>query len=208
MKIHSENLIVPIKQVVLNDYNPKNENKKVIEQVKKSLKSHGQVVPILVRKIKGKKEYEVINGEHRIIAMKEEDYKEVEIKTLGELTREEAIAIALSTEDIKNEIDPIERAKLLKEVAEIVSIDELAEVLPYEATEINSMIETLDFDFEEFEEKPKKSDDPRVAIAFSDHEKYQEVISTIERVMEEQGIEDKSEALHTIICEYNQTRNA
>jgi ParB/RepB/Spo0J family partition protein len=123
MKIVENNKVVGIDELSVNDYNPKKDIsqteepglKEQFERLKKSLQVGGQDQPILVRELE--KGYEIVDGEHRYYAMKELGFEKVEIKNLGNITRQEAIARLLS-HDLKFEIDPVMEAKLLKEWVE------------------------------------------------------------------------------------------
>jgi hypothetical protein len=82
--------------------------------------------------------------------MKELGYKEVEIKNLGKMSRQDAIAKALSTEHIKIPLDELEVAQLVKEFVD--QKFDLTE-LPYSMDEIEAKIELLDFDWKNFNEE-------------------------------------------------------
>lgn len=153
-KIIQNNSIIDIDKVKPNDYNPKpdytqsEELKIEFEKIKNSLKYHGQIDPILVRESDKKGEYEIINGYHRWLAMKELGFKQIEIKNLGKIDRIEAIKKALSTEELRIPLDVIEVAELVKKVKES---EEGLKGLPYLEKEITEKIDLLDFDWKSFE---------------------------------------------------------
>ena len=156
MDINTNNLVVKIDLVQPNKYNPKlnfreNEHNLIeYEKIKNSLEKFGQVEPILVREIEGGK-YEIVNGFHRYKAMKELESQEIEIKNLGKIDFDTAVAIALQTEDTKIPIDNIELSSLMKQlVTEDKDIEYWAKLLPYDAEIIQSKIDLIDFDFEQF----------------------------------------------------------
>jgi len=160
MKINTNNLKVDINLVHPNKYNPKlnfeeNEHNAIeYQKIKDSLEKFGQVDPVIVRTLdegEYKGEYEIINGFHRHRAMKELGSQEIEIKDLGVIDFDTAVAIALQTEDTKIPIDNIELAGLMKElVTEDKDTDYWAKLLPYNAEIIQSKIDLIDFDFEQF----------------------------------------------------------
>jgi len=165
--IIQNNMVVSMDLVHSNDYNPKKDynndslNMEQYLKVKESLQNHGQVVPILVRELKDGS-FEIVNGFHRYSAMKELGWKNVEIKNLGKLTREQAIAKALVTEEIRIPLDQIEVAELIKEYKETGA--DLTE-LPYSMEEIESKIELLDFDWESFNKTEKEEEKEKSPIS-------------------------------------------
>ncbi len=162
-------LVVSINSVKPNDYNPKKDfredhgNRIMYEKVKKSIETHGQIDPIIVRQLDDGS-YEIVNGYHRYMAMKELGYTDVEVKNLGKMTREQAIAKALSTEYPKIPLDELEVAQLVKEFVD--KGYELTE-LPYTMEEIEAKIELLDFDWQSFnqEDELEKLNDGKSAIS-------------------------------------------
>lgn len=154
MEIIQNNIVVDIELLIPNNYNPKpdytstEELQLEFEKIKDSISYHGQIDPIIVREMNGK--YEIINGYHRWLAMKELGFKEIEVKNLGTISREEAIKKTLSFEELKIPLDTIETAKLVKALKE--SGDSL-KGLPYFDDEINKKLEMLSFDFSQFENK-------------------------------------------------------
>lgn len=173
MNINTNNLIVKLDLVQANEYNPKlnfreNEHNLIeYEKVKNSLKKFGQVEPILVRELENGK-YEIVNGFHRYEAMKELGSQEIEVKNLGKIDFDTAVAIALQTEDTKVPIDNIELAGLMKElITEDKNTDYWAKLLPYTAEIIQSKIDLIDFDFNQFDERENEGEGSGGNGAFS-----------------------------------------
>lgn len=75
------NLLSPNKYNPKLDYNSTPELQREFERIKKSLIDHGQIDPVIVRKIENG--YEIIDGFHRYCAMKELGWTKCEIKDLG-----------------------------------------------------------------------------------------------------------------------------
>lgn len=154
MKIITNNQVVKLSEIHPNNYNPKIDKVKeeqVISQLKKSLQSQGQILPILVRETENG--LEIINGYHRFMAMKELGVQEVEVKNLGKLTREEAIKRAINTEEIKNPVDQVELASLLKELTLLEDIGTLSLELPYTPEDLQMKLDMLEFDFSQYEKE-------------------------------------------------------
>jgi len=163
MKIIENNFVVAIDKVKPNGYNPKpdynstDELKAEFEKIKNSIRVHGQIDPIQVREL-GKGMYEIVNGYHRWVAMKELGFKEIEIKNLGKMSRAEAIKKSLSFEELKIPLDIIESAKLIKELKDA---EEDLSGLPYTEEEISNKIALLNFDWNDFEREKGEEDDTK-----------------------------------------------
>jgi len=157
--INTDNKIVAIDSVKPNEYNPKldfkenEDNGKEFEKIKQSLSRHGQVDPVLVRELEDGT-FEIVNGFHRYEAMKELGATEIEVKNLGKIDFDKAVAYALSTEATKVPIDDVELAALMKRlVTEEKGTGYWAELLPYEAELLQSKIDLLDFDVSQFDKE-------------------------------------------------------
>lgn len=191
MDIKTNNLIMEIDKLVPNDWNPKldynstEELKIEFEKIKNSLKDHGQVDPIIVREIKDK--YEIINGYHRWVAMKELEFKEVEIKNLGKITKNEAIKIGLSLEETKIPLDVIEVAQLVKSLKEIGEW----QGLPYSLEEIENKIKLLDFDFKQFGEIVLPEGIDITTLSFKVTKEQKEIIiQAIDKIVKKEGVSE------------------
>lgn len=128
---------VPVEEIGLNDWNPKKEDKKNFEKVKKSLETNGFASPLLVREKDGK--YEIIDGQHRFLAAKELGYKEVYVYNAGDVSDEEAKAMTLW---MQTQI-PFAEDLLAPLVLELNSLDI---ELPYTDIEIESFREKIEVD--------------------------------------------------------------
>ena len=150
------NLVINIDKVKPNDYNPKQDFREDVElsreyeKIKDSLKYYGQIDAIKVRELDDGS-YEIVNGYHRWTAMKELGFDKVEIKNYGKVTREEAIKMAVVTEDTRIPLDTLEVAELLKVLKEIG--DSMAG-LPYTMEEMDKKIALLTFDWGDLEREP------------------------------------------------------
>ena len=155
--ILKDNRIVQIEQVVPNTWNPKDaiadnpENAKNYERIKKSLAAHGQLDPILVREVNGR--FEIVNGYHRYMALKEAGADEVEIKNLGKIDDARAKAIALATEDAKVSLN---RVKVAEMVDAILSADpSMLDLFPYNEGDVSEMRGLLDFEWPQDQPEPE-----------------------------------------------------
>jgi len=201
-KIIQNNLVVDIDKVKPNNYNPKPDFKESEElkiefnRIKNSLYHHGQLDPIQVRELKDGK-YEIVNGYHRWLAMKELGMKKVEIKNLGKISRKEAIKIALSLEETKIPLDVLEVAELVK------NLKKIGEGLPYSMEEIQNKISLLEFDFDKFKEEaiiPEDIDMVTLTLKVTPEQK-EIILRGIEYLKEKEGVSE-GRALELIVADF------
>ena len=57
--------IVPISDVHLNDYNPKEKRTAEYEKVKESISLNGFMSPVIVRQVEGEDGFTIVDGEQR-----------------------------------------------------------------------------------------------------------------------------------------------
>lgn len=152
MKIIENNSVVDIKTIARNDFNPKADIKtstnaldlEQFERLKRSLEAGGQTSPLIVREV-GENQYELVDGEHRLAAMLDLGFTKAEIKNLGKLSRQEAIAVLLNHE-VTFDADPVKEAKLLQEY---VAAGWDLKMLAYSEQDVFRKIEILDYSIEQ-----------------------------------------------------------
>jgi len=102
--------------ILPSEMNPrKNFDPTYIEELAKSMKRDGQWDPIIVRKNNGGM-YELIAGECRLRAAKSIGLKSLRARVL-ETTDEESLLLALKTNVIRHNLNPVEEANALTELA-------------------------------------------------------------------------------------------
>ena len=152
MKIKTFPVIqVKVGELISNNYNPKKGldgpvTKRQFEDLKMSL-AHGYVQSIVVRENEDQ-HYEIVDGYHRYLALKEMGVEEIPVTNLGKMAREEAIKWTLRVEKIKVPLDEIMTAERLQELSKIFDIKALALELPYTVEEMTDRIKLLEFDFD------------------------------------------------------------
>lgn len=184
-------------------YNPKlnykeNENNQLeFDKVKKSLQKFGQLQPIIVRQLDDEI-YEIVNGYHRFEAMKELGYTEIEVKDLGKIDFDQAVAIALQTEDTKIPIDNVELASLINTlVTEEKPIEYWSELLPYDAELIKSKIELINFDFSQYEKEQQGASLSDLTYSFKCKDESE--LAKIKDYFDQFPEEERSQALFQLI---------
>ena len=99
---------LPIEEIRPNPYQPRKEfDKKALEELSESLKTHGIFTPLLVRKsVSG---YDLITGERRLRAAKMAGLKTVPAIQV-EFTEEQMMEIAILENVQREDLNPIEEA--------------------------------------------------------------------------------------------------
>lgn len=147
--------LVEIDRVRPNDFNYNRQTNFIFEKQKTSIRKYGFLEPITCRRDKDNPEnYEIVNGEHRYIALKEL-FKEGEtifldvqkaqklpdgkipINDLGVISREEAQQLCIVLNEIKGNPNQDDLAKVIADL-KVNSID--MEALPYTDIEIDSFV--------------------------------------------------------------------
>lgn len=99
---------LPIEEIRPNPYQPRKEfDKKALEELSESIKTHGIFTPLLVRKsVSG---YDLITGERRLRAAKMAGLKTVPVIQV-EFTEEQMMEIAILENVQREDLNPIEEA--------------------------------------------------------------------------------------------------
>lgn len=129
-------------------------------KVKAAIRKRGQIVNVIVRPL-GDGIYEMVNGNHRLDAFIEEGIKECMTFDLGECSQETAEMIALETNELNIPADDLKLGALLKHVAAVTPVAEMAVTLPYGSAQIESYIKAVDFSWDQYKknEDDDKDDD-------------------------------------------------
>jgi len=143
------------------------ESEKLMEKLKKNLSKNGQIENLIVRESRKKNTYEVVNGNHRLIALKALKKKNAVCFMLGKISLEDAKRIAVETNETKFDSDPIKLAELITNIAKKFDIDDLVSTLPMSSDDIDNYTKMLHFDWdkldkvqdEDEEESSKNSDE-------------------------------------------------
>lgn len=163
---------IPVSQLVHAPWNYKQTGEradKAKAKVRAAIRKRGQIVNLIVREIgltaDNETLYEVVNGNHRLDAFKEEGIESAVCCNLGrDVSQATAEMIALETNELNIEPDELKLAQLIKRVAETTPLDEMIQTLPYEAPEIENYIKSVDFSWQNFKDEnppePQQGDDP------------------------------------------------
>lgn len=164
---------VKIGELVANNFNPKKgledpATKRQFEDLKRSLANRGYMQQIIVRENE-KGIFEIVDGYHRYLALKELGVKEIPATNLGAITRQEAMKELLNIEKIKVPIDSLLEAEMLRDMSQNATAEELSMDIPITAEEIENQLKLLEFDFDKLDEgKEPNPPTPRFVVDCSE----------------------------------------
>mgnify|MGYP003133084950 CR=1 FL=1 len=148
-----------IKDLIKADWNYKSEGtKEQIDKLKKSIKEDKSVGVLAVREIDDK--FEVIDGNHRLEAIRQLKWKKVPCENFGEITKGKAITIARRRNHKWFDDDLNAYAKIFTEdVLEEYTLDELIEFMPDTMEDMENLVNINQFDWEEAEDVSEYEED-------------------------------------------------
>ena len=147
---------VDIARLVPADWNYKDEgDRKDIEKLKRSILRDGSAGVPAVRELDALK-LEVMDGNHRLIALVELGFKMIVVENFGKITKAAAIVIARRRNKPWFREDMVKLAKLFKEeVVPEIAIDELKEFMQ---DDIDRLLGLADFDWAQYGDAPGPSE--------------------------------------------------
>ena len=102
--------------VVANAWNPNEQSDEERSALARSLAVHGQVLPLVVRRLADGAGYELLDGEHRLDAMREHGSERVQVLDLGEVPDDEAMHVNAALTTTRGEADAGKMRALLYEL--------------------------------------------------------------------------------------------
>jgi hypothetical protein len=140
---------VDINLLVKAKWNYKIDDHERTEKLKNNIKLNGQIENIIVRNF-GKGKFEIVNGNHRLDAMKELKIKKVMVFDCGDISLTKAKRIAIETNETIFDSDPFKLAETIVAVMKDIPIDELILTMPYTEEDLMGFGKLLDFDWDQF----------------------------------------------------------
>jgi len=150
-KIKPRFRLAPLNTLITAVWNYKENSEEMKEKLKTNIKLNGFVQNLVVRKLGDK--YEVVDGNHRLEALLEMKYKEVQVCDVGVITDKQAYILSINLNETKFENDEWKLANLIKDLSQDMEVEELENILPFGLGNIESMISTADIDWENLEVK-------------------------------------------------------
>ncbi|HER23512.1 MAG TPA: ParB/RepB/Spo0J family partition protein [Candidatus Atribacteria bacterium] len=134
---------IDLEDLTPNLFQPrKNFDQEKMEELKESLKKHGMIQPIVVRKTANG--YEIVAGERRLKAAKEIGLKKIPAIIMN-LNNEKSLEIALVENIQREDLNPIEQANAFKRLVDEFNLtqQELAEATGKSRTLVTNTIRLL-----------------------------------------------------------------
>ncbi|TXH14371.1 MAG: hypothetical protein E6R03_09365 [Hyphomicrobiaceae bacterium] len=144
--------MIKAEQLVKADWNYKENNEELTAKLVENIKRNGQIENILVRELETGF-FEVVNGNHRVDALRHIEAPSVMCYDLGKITAEQAYRIAIETNETRFATDNVKLAGLIAELSKNTSAEDLLLTMPYTNDELQNFIGMASFDFKQYEEQ-------------------------------------------------------
>lgn len=141
-KIFANYKFIPIDLLVPADWNYKSDDEFMSQQLLNNIKRNGQIVTCQVRRL-NTGFYEVVDGNHRLIALKQLGYEYVIVYDHGEISISQAQRLAIETNETKFNADPTKLASLFKDLALDFPEIDLLETLPFTQDQFTEILNTI-----------------------------------------------------------------
>ena len=114
---------LPIDRIIPNRWNPREEPEKDIEELVRSIREHGLIIPITVRPLPNGY-YEIVTGYRRYLAYRKLGLKEIPC-IIKDLSDAEAMIESLIENVHRKDLKPVEKARFLAKIYEIELRDQI-----------------------------------------------------------------------------------
>ena len=141
--------LVETSKLIKADWNYKTDDEKKLKDLIENFKRNGQVENIIIREL-AKNKYEVVNGNHRLDALKALGIEMAVVYNKGKINKAEAVRLAIETNETKFPNDNIKLAEAITELSEKYPIEDLVKTMPYSNAELNNLLNIVNFDWEDF----------------------------------------------------------
>lgn len=136
--------VVDVSSIEVNDWNPNAMDMETFNILVETVRKEGMNQPVLVREKEGEENrYELIDGEHRFKASKAAGLKKIVVIVVP-YTDDMAKIRTISMNQIKGEYIPLKMAKLLAELQETYSEEEIRRMTGVREEEFSNLMNLLD----------------------------------------------------------------
>lgn len=164
LKLRGVEKVIKIKRIRPNPWNPNRMSPHTRDKLAANMRAFGFIDPILVRS--GNENgpfpdggYEIIDGEQRWTVAQEVGLKKVKITDIGNLSDSSAKVLTINFNDMRGKHDRDALANIVGELALHPGGNELIELLPYDAAEIDGLRSLNAAEFEKLEDFPPEEHD-------------------------------------------------
>ena len=178
---------VDIKDLIYADWNYKsNGTEEQIDKLCNSIKEDSSVGVLAVRELD--KEFEVIDGNHRLTAVKRLGWKKVPCENFGDISKGKAITIARRRNHQWFEDDLLAYSDIFKnDVLKEFTIDQLDTFMPDSKEEMQRIADLIDFDWSQFDPNGELPDEElktiKVVVNEDVYKNWQEWIKKCQEVL-------------------------
>lgn len=160
---------IPVKSLLKAEWNYKTEGTpEQVAKISASIKHDKSAGVLAVREIKkkGRLYYEVIDGNHRLQAVKQLKWEKAHCENFGEITQAQAILIARRRNHVWFQDDVLKYAELFKNIVlPEYSLDDLETFMPEAREELEHYAKLLDFDWSQYEKSDQEDDEMQRTIS-------------------------------------------
>lgn len=144
---------INIDDLIKAEWNYKSDGtEEQIEKLCNSIKKDSSVGVLAVRELDNK--FEVIDGNHRLEAVKRLKWQKVPCENFGQITKAKAITVARRRNNQWFSDDAVKYAEIFKNVVlSEYSIDELTQFMPESKQELENISKLTDFDWSEYDKQ-------------------------------------------------------
>ena len=132
--------------LMTNTWNPNRMTDEMLRKEIESIKEFGFVDPITVR-YTGVSGYEIIDGEQRWRAAKDENYDEVDVANLGEVDDQTAKKLTIVLNELRGNYDPRMMGHLLTDLLILEPLPQLIAILPFEKAQFEELAQLPSIDW-------------------------------------------------------------
>jgi hypothetical protein len=200
---------VNIDKLIKADWNYKTDG--TDEQINKlinSIKYDNSAGVLAVRELGDK--LEVIDGNHRLEALRRMNMQEVQVENFGALSKAKAILVARRRNHVWFDDDLLSFSELLKnDVLPEIALDDIKNILPDSTAEIDNMLALGKFDWEEPTlNEPKDNDGNKVIKVKVTEEVFKMWQEWVQFCAEQNNFKSESEAFEFAIVEAKNGQNS
>jgi len=138
---------IPVDKLVEAKWNYKKEDSRLMDKLKNNIKKNGQIENIIVRELEDDT-YEVVNGNHRLMALRDLLFTVVVCYNLGKISDAQAKRIAIETNETKFLADKVKLSEIIALLSDNYNINDLSSTLPYKKEDIEELTNLLKWDWQ------------------------------------------------------------
>ena len=142
--------LIELQDLKMAEWNYKENDDSLVQKLIKNIQKNGQIENLIVRGIE--EGYEVVNGNHRLLALKEMNMDKAVCYDLGDdISEAQAKRIAIETNETKFQVDNVKLAQTFNDLLKDFDVSDLALTMPFTEDQITNFDKLVTFDWDELE---------------------------------------------------------